>query len=236
MTVPGFPPVSPPVSPLLRCRAANAAAIGPEVLTFLDHYLRLIGSRFMDDPELDELCKRIYLNHRQALDLIFERCGNESPLLAALEELIKGDGGRWHIFTRTSRRVDFVPASWLEEMPPLGSSRHRKNLRFWFTWYFDIDTRACRLFGVVSPCKSVEARRGVIKCLVADPNEFELKSAKKELTDSWTRLYSKTISKWAEGAEPDESKSVAVAKKTLDRVYPLMCRVPAAINSIVGRQ
>lgn len=59
---------------LTRTRTANEKSVGDDVLTFLDHYLRLIGSRFMEDPTIDELCKRIYQNHRQALDLF----GNES--------------------------------------------------------------------------------------------------------------------------------------------------------------
>ncbi len=49
---------------LRRVRNANVASIGDDVLAFLDHYIRLIGSRFMDDPKLDELCQTIYKNHR----------------------------------------------------------------------------------------------------------------------------------------------------------------------------
>jgi hypothetical protein len=51
-------------------------AIGEDVLVFLDHYLNLIGNRFMNDPKIDELCQRIYKNHRQAMDLIWARVGS----------------------------------------------------------------------------------------------------------------------------------------------------------------
>ena len=51
-------------------------AIGEDVLVFLDHYLNLIGTRFMNDPKIDELCQQIYKKHRQAMDLIWARIGS----------------------------------------------------------------------------------------------------------------------------------------------------------------
>lgn len=60
---------------LARVNRASAGAIGDDVSAFLEHYLRLIGSRFMDDPAIEELCRKIYQNHRQALDLIWDRVG-----------------------------------------------------------------------------------------------------------------------------------------------------------------
>lgn len=48
---------------LKRVRDANAGGIGDDVLAFLDHYLNLIGTRFMDDP-IDELCQRIEIRER----------------------------------------------------------------------------------------------------------------------------------------------------------------------------
>lgn len=52
---------------------AVARSMSNDVSAFLGHYLRLIRTRFMSDPAIDELCRRIYERHRQALDLIFER-------------------------------------------------------------------------------------------------------------------------------------------------------------------
>lgn len=60
---------------LARVRRTNERSIGPDVLTFLDHYLSLIGSAFMDDPAIAELCARIAKNHRRALDLIWQHQG-----------------------------------------------------------------------------------------------------------------------------------------------------------------
>lgn len=58
---------------LERCVRRNEDSIGEEVRVFVGHYLAMLRSRFMDDPKIDELVDRIYRNHRQALDLIFER-------------------------------------------------------------------------------------------------------------------------------------------------------------------
>jgi len=42
---------------LTRVRNANETSIGDFVLAFLDHYLRLIRGRLMDDPAIAELCQ-----------------------------------------------------------------------------------------------------------------------------------------------------------------------------------
>jgi hypothetical protein len=76
---------------LQRVRNANAASIGDDVRTFLDHYLNLIGSRFMDDPKIDELCQTIYKNHRQAIDL----------MLNGLHPRVLKRFSRLRLFTRT---------------------------------------------------------------------------------------------------------------------------------------
>ncbi len=58
---------------LSRCVMRNEDSIGEEVRVFVGHYLAMLRSRFMDDPKIDELVDRVYRNHRQALDLIYER-------------------------------------------------------------------------------------------------------------------------------------------------------------------
>src|ERR1051326_4964322 len=48
---------------ILRTRKANVGAIGGDTAVFLDHYLSLIGNRFMENPDIDKLCRQIYANH-----------------------------------------------------------------------------------------------------------------------------------------------------------------------------
>ena len=104
---------------------------GDDVLVFLDHYLNLIGTRFMNDQQLEELCKRIYKNHRQALDLIWERVGSPtSGVLAEVAAVLEEDH-RWEVVktlagdARPSNCRDFVPKAWLEWLPRRLASRTR---------------------------------------------------------------------------------------------------------------
>jgi hypothetical protein len=41
----------------------NRTAINDDVLAFLEHYLRIIRSQLMEDPQIDKFCKRIHQNH-----------------------------------------------------------------------------------------------------------------------------------------------------------------------------
>ena len=105
---------------LARVRETNGNAIGDDVLVFLDHYLSLLGTRIMNDEEIDELCRQIYKNHRQALDLIWERVGTpESGELAEVANVLDEDA-RWKVVARRSNCIDFVPKAWLEWLPQLG--------------------------------------------------------------------------------------------------------------------
>ncbi len=96
-----------------RIRNTYESSIGDDVLVFVDHYLSLLGNRFMHDEELDELCHRIYKNHRQALDLIWERGAPESAPFVELTNLLERDA-RWHVLYSTNTNVDFVPKNWLK--------------------------------------------------------------------------------------------------------------------------
>ena len=43
-----------------------------EIKLFVQHYLDMVRRHIVEDSELQELCGRLYKNHRRALDLIFE--------------------------------------------------------------------------------------------------------------------------------------------------------------------
>ena len=132
---------------LKRVRETYRNAIGDDVLVFLDHYLDLIGTRFMDNEEIEQLCQRIYKNHRQALDLIWERVGSpESGVLAEVANVLE-ESPRWEVVARPSQCIDFVPKAWLDWLPAaesraapergstFTSTRLREGLTSPWTWH-----------------------------------------------------------------------------------------------------
>lgn len=189
---------------LQRVRRMNAASIGDDVLTFLDHYLNLIGSRFMDDARIDELCQRIFKNHRQALELIWEKAGGAgSGLLADIHEMMASDP-RWYIFHRTSKRIDFVPAAWAEWLPPI-SSRPRSHPKAWLKWYLYVGDKSSKLAVRVGPSTHPTIRANTIERLKQDPDAFgfRLGANANESANRWTNLFSKNVSRWNEDASPE---------------------------------
>ncbi len=73
----------------------------------------------MNNQELDELCRKIYKNHRLALDLIWDRVG--SPGSASLVEVVNilDQDARWYVLHRSGHYVDFMPQAWLEWLKPV---------------------------------------------------------------------------------------------------------------------
>ncbi len=186
----------------------------------------------MENPKILELCQRIYRNHRQALDLIFETCASSaSPLVRDIADMLREHENQWHVFNVTSRRVDFVPKSWIDWLPPLGS-RPRRDPRFWFFWQFDfnLDKRCCRILGIVMPCHDLELRRKVIEKLAV----VGLRKPGKTITDSWTTVYNKVVCRWEEDVEPDRDAVLAGAKKALAQLRPKLEEIPGALQPILA--
>jgi len=215
---------------LVRVRTASANAIGDDVLTFLDHYLRLIGSRFMDDPKIDELCRKIYRNHRQALDLIWDRIG-EGGFIVDVEELLRAKPDRWVVVNRTSRHVDFVPTEWLAWLPPL-CALPKSDPRFWLVWRLGVNDGKCRLRVLVRPCADVVVRRAIVERMLKDEQEFGF-AISGQATDKWTTVYSTTIDQWKEDEEPDREKLLTKIEQRLDSLQKKLWALGDALGPIL---
>jgi hypothetical protein len=215
-----------------RCRRLNAGAIGGDILVFLDHYLRLIGSRFMNDEKIDALCQRIYRNHRQALTLIFERVGSPvAGLVGQTEELLRSQGNRWHVFNKRSKAVDFVPKPWLNLLPPIGR-RKGFDPHLWLVMTVDAGGNRCRLITSVWPTTDPKLRRKVIERLTVDRKEFGFKHARGDFRDEWT-FFGEEICRWPEDDEPDSQAVLSEVAKKLDELWGRLEGVPAALRPIL---
>jgi len=63
--------------------------LSPKVYDFISYYLRTLEILTMEDEEIKLLCKRIYKEHRQALDLIYEYA-EETEFEESAKEFIGG--------------------------------------------------------------------------------------------------------------------------------------------------
>ena len=85
----------------------SRAEIDPEVVMVLEHYAQMLKRHILTDTEVAELCRSIYQQHKQALDLIFEQRPDKQAqigqyvrsLIQQGEELDPGPNGKtWITF------------------------------------------------------------------------------------------------------------------------------------------
>jgi hypothetical protein len=219
-----------------RARKVNAGAIGTDVAVFLDHYLGLIGNRFMENPDLDKLCRQIHINHRQALDLIWERVGSPSSgLVGRIKQWIEERPGDWLHITTKQKEVEFIPAVWNKMLPPVGKRKTFKP-EYWMTMRLRAYSTHLRLFVIVCPTTDAVVRKCALERLLKDKNEFGFSTffKKKELTKDWTRVLSEKVSALSENEEPEEIDAVMDrVEKRLENFLKQTAGLPAAMQTLL---
>lgn len=213
-----------------RCRRINAESIGGDVEAFLDHYLRLIGSRFMDDPKIDELCDRIYRNHRQALELIFERKGDaRAGLIRYLVEQLDSDRMQWSMHA-TKYGCGVWPAAWDSLIPPVctyGKRSPHGLVRMSVSAY----PRQIWVEFFISPSSDSEIRQQLLDAVLERGADFGLRVRSKSPGPEWTTIYSKSWLKRKDGLSDDEDARSALDKlaselsERAERMTPLLEQV-----------
>ncbi|HEV2969772.1 MAG TPA: PD-(D/E)XK nuclease family protein, partial [Pirellulales bacterium] len=217
-----------------RVRATYKNAIGDDVRVFLDHYLGLIGNRFMDNVEIDSLCRKIYKNHRQALKLIFERVGSPASAVIAEAETVLREDGRWTVFYRQSNLIDFVPTTWLEWLPPLGLD-FKSDPRSWFVFRIELYEGKLDYYVLVGRMSDTAKRKEVVELLIAEGSKFGFKHSGQKVKNNYTRVSGRErILRWNEGCEPASDAIRAGVKNTLDGAYPKLNGIPALLRPLFG--
>lgn len=205
---------------LTKVRAASGEQMGDDVRAFLDHYLRLIGSRFMDDPQIAALCKEIYKNHRQAIDLIVENSYSGAAGFEAVTDLIK-ENGLYEIIHSTTRSIVFVPKTLVDaSLPPRRQNRSHPRANYWLDITVYWGKRTLYVEVVAGPADDSALRRSVIEQLIEAENETGLATGKRSITDQWTRLRAKTIQRYESPADADEKKIVDAIQTILVKWHP----------------
>ncbi len=218
---------------LKRVRETSGKSIGDDVLVFLDHYLSLIGTRFMTDERIDELCKRIYKNHRQALQLIWERVGSPASGVMAEVESVLQDDPRWHVAWQGNTMVFFVPTTWLEWVPPLGLD-YKDEPRAWIALYFYWSEGKLVFSFEVRRCANVAMRKRIAEFLIAEAPKCGFKPrVGRKVKDNYTGCCGRELVwKLGEDEEPEAEAVREAVKKKLDDVYPRVERLATVLKPL----
>ncbi len=212
---------------LLRVRNANATSIGDDVLAFLDHYIRLIGSRFMDDPKIDELCQTIYKNHRQAIDLINDRVST----VPAYNEILKvvDEAPGWSALHKT-RKIIYTTLDSLVWMPPRLAKPKRVHaawILFSFNWYPD----SLKLEIFIGEADDPNRRKSMVGFLSENQERYHLRMPKNP-GPRYTTLRSYPIGSW-KNSEPMEEAFVRRASELMKKCEDQFVAINNGLRGVV---
>jgi hypothetical protein len=221
---------------LTRLQTTYRNAIGHDVLVFLDHYLSLIGNRFMDNERIDELCQRIYKNHRRALEVIYDRVGRPASRVLAEAEAILRQDSRWHVFYSPSNVIDFVPRDWLDWLPSIGIDR-REEPRSWFVLRFElyVDEGKLDYYVEVRRIADLEKRRAIVDLLIREGPRFGFKHSGHKIRDNYTRVSGRErVLRWNKDVEPEPELIRAAVQKKLNEIFPKLEGLHAVLKPILS--
>jgi len=197
--------------------AARCNTLGSAVLTALEHYATMIGRHIVGESEIVNLCRQIYRQHKDALDLIFEHKPDlQMDLKAVLEEEVGRHAG-FLLDHCTKSRVRFFHQDWdLDPREKLGSgwTPTKRVVLFELT----NDPESLKLKLVIGPVQqadgsAVEFREAIFACSQNHRQDFP--GGMPTLYPRWTTILSRELLKKRDYYEPE--RILEKAREALSR-------------------
>ena len=182
-----------------------------EAKIVIDHYVSLIRRNIVPDQELVEQCRKLYAQHKDALDLII-RYGEVNSFASAADLFFKRHSDLKSLVVRSSAAV-FLPASLFEIVPQFEDTNwwgQSRPLLFWFN--FPPDSR----LGIVIEVGPFSSDKFDRKLLVGDLLKY-FNHEKKNATAKYTRVYSE-YKKLTENQAGDPEEIQAVINQLYEAV------------------
>ncbi len=154
--------------------------LGNEILMFMKHYQTMIEEDIMDDNKIKELCLKIYRNHKNALDLLFEYKPDLALIISeTLQRLIKDQG--YELDQSFKTLIRFYPTQFKKyDFLRKGVEWTNSNNILLFEFKNPGDNLSCNL--IIGPSKNKKIRDTIYA--IAKEKGF----VKKALTPKWTTI------------------------------------------------
>jgi len=111
--------------------SANRHSIDPKVIDFIDYYMKILEVLLMKNEDMERLCKEIYSNHKDAIDLIVQH-GIVTQFGKAVEEFIDKNRDLEKIYSN-NRIFIFIPKTFKKTVPDTNvDTRDKYLVIFWF--------------------------------------------------------------------------------------------------------
>ena len=214
-----------------RIRQTYHNAIGDDVRVFLDHYLHLLGTRFMNDEELDKLCRQIHKNHRLALDLIWERAGSPSSGgFGKVATAISGDD-RCVVVMQRARELNFIPHSWQQWISPIGTEYDDD--RVWLIIKVRIHNGVLESYLELQGIQDAEKRKQLVDLLLREVEKCGFRShhIRSRIGARFTRVSGReTIVDWPDEDEPEEEAIHVAMQAYLTELHSRLEKLASALQ------
>jgi len=161
---------------------SRSAVMGPEVRTAVSHYSQLLQRHVVSDSEIAELCQRIYRQHQQALDLIYEHKPDRAALAYDVLLSVVGQADAVRLDHCTKSYVRFVPREW--DLPQLSVGEGWTPSGRMLLFEFKNDYRGITLQLQLGP-GPLEVREALFQAAQASPL---LKPTSKVLNKKWNAI------------------------------------------------
>ena len=182
--------------------------INDEIKLFVQQYLDMVRRHIVKESEVQELCRRLYQNHRRALDLIFE---NRPDRAARVSQVIQGyiesqDDLISEYFSNT--RVHFIPRCMNDILPP--------KMLLW-----GLENREGRVQFRLTLCPGPQdIREQVYKMAESMPSLFDGSKAKR-LSNRYHSFFSET---WITQKESEELSDEQIEQRIAEKIQSFLDR------------
>ena len=195
--------------------------LNQDIKLFIQQYLDMVRRHIVEDSEIHEICRRIYKNHRRALDLIFEHKPDRAAEVAQ------------SIQSYITSQDDLIPISfdktYLKFLPKamdIPSIRHEGEILL--TWLLENRNKKVRFIlelrrGPASIREQIYAKASSSPCIFGKP--------KATLSPQFHRFFSET---WISGEDYNELDDEEIVRKIREGITSMMNRKSEAIISTLS--
>jgi hypothetical protein len=183
-------------------------SLASDLRVVLTHYVQMVRSQIVGDPQIAELCRRIYRQHGRALDLIFayRDAVRQQALRDATRELIREtptllEG--WSYKKEENYYADFAVRDW----PTALKKAKKRDSKYEDTLLFSVRSRPngvdLRLF--VAP-GSDNLRQEILFLAGSGRSPFRIEG---DIVDAWPQIYARPLltENWYDNATDAESSA-----------------------------
>lgn len=199
---------------------SEQAPSSSDVMVVLRHYSEMLRRHIVTDPEIVNLCREIYKNHKHALELVFEhKLDPRKVWLERVAELIKSTPAVT-LAEYWGTEIRFVPAAWdVGALKNLGSPDHELRVLF-FGLFIEWPSLTLKLYIGPGPAEVRQALFAMAKA------GAPFKPSQKELSSKWMQIWRRTLLDNLEAGLDEESQEESLSnawKYFVNKDLPVIC-------------